>query len=239
MKLLLVEDERRMAQALSELLRQEGYEVDAFSDGSEGALAAASGIYDLIVLDVMLPGRDGFSIAREARRAGVSAPILMLTAKGEVEDKVRGLDEGADDYLTKPFLTQELLARLRALSRRGSSTAPSEELVCGDVALDPATFSLENPLTGETVRLSEKEYRILEYFLRNRGRILTREQLAERIWGLESDAEYNKVEVYLTFTRKKLAFVGSRAEIKAVRGIGYELRCSEARPWGRGGGGAG
>ncbi len=229
MKLLLVEDERRMAQALSELLRQEGYEVDAFFDGSEGALAAASGIYDLIVLDVMLPGQDGFSIARGARQAGASAPILMLTAKGEVEDKVRGLDEGADDYLTKPFLTQELLARLRALSRRGAATALSEMLVCGDIALDPATFSLENPLTGETVRLSEKEYRILEYFLRNRGRILTREQLAERIWGLECDAEYNKVEVYLTFTRKKLAFVGSCAEIKAVRGIGYELRCSEER----------
>lgn len=225
MKLLLVEDERRMAQALCELLRQEGYEVDSFADGEEGAIAARSGVHDVIVLDVMLPGKDGFAIARELRAAKISTPILMLTAKGEVEDKVRGLDQGADDYLTKPFLAQELLARLRALARRGAAASGPDVLVEGDIALDPATLVLENPRTGESVRLSDKEFRILEYFLLNRGRILSREQLAQRIWGLESDAEYNKVEVYLTFTRKKLAFVGSRTEIKAVRGVGYELRC--------------
>ena len=230
MKVLLVEDERRMADALVELLRQEGYEVDHFANGVEGALAAEHGSYDAIVLDVMLPGKDGFAIAADLRRANVTTPILMLTARGEVEDKVRGLDSGADDYLTKPFLTDELLARLRALTRRGAGTSASESLSQGDIALDANSLTLRNVEGGEEVRLSEKEYRILEYFLRNHGRILTREQLAARIWGLDSDAEYNKVEVYLTFTRKKLAFVGSSAKIKAVRGVGYELRFDDRGP---------
>lgn len=226
MKLLLVEDEQRMSQALTELFRQEGYDVDAFADGAEGALAAESGIYDAIVLDVMLPGKDGFAVARDVRRAGVITPILMLTAKGEVHDKVAGLDSGADDYLTKPYLIEELLARVRALVRRGAGT-PVERLGAGDIALDEATLMLENTRTGESVRLSDKEFRILEYFLRNRGRILTREQLAQRIWGIESDVEYNNVEVYLSFTRKKLAYLDANVTIKAVRGVGYEMRVAE------------
>ncbi|MEI3377350.1 MAG: response regulator transcription factor [Coriobacteriales bacterium] len=223
MKLLLAEDERRMAEALLALLKQEGYDVDWHADGTEALLAAQSGIYDIIVLDVMLPSQDGFSIAHELRRAGTATPILMLTARGELEDKVRGLDSGADDYLVKPFLTAELLARLRALSRRGDTAGSGGELSVGDIALDEPTLTLRNTQTGESVRLSDKEFRILEYFARNRNRILTREQLAQRIWGSDCDAEYNKVEVYLTFTRKKLAFVDSRIQIKAVRGIGYEL----------------
>lgn len=227
MKLLLVEDETRMAQALMELFTQEGYDVDAFVRGDEGLLAAKGGSYDVIVLDVMLPGKDGFAFARELRQDGISTPILMLTARGQVEDKVAGLDSGADDYLTKPFLMPELLARLRALTRRGQGGVTVNGLRAGDIALDEASLELENVNTGETVRLSDKEFRILEYFLRNTGRILTREQLASRIWGLESEAEYNKVEVYLSFTRKKLAFVGSRAQIKAIRGVGYELSFAE------------
>lgn len=224
MKLLLAEDERRMADALLELFRQEGYEADWFANGDEALLAARSDIYDVIILDVMMPGKSGFAIARELRRDGVGTPILMLTAKGEVEDKVQGLDSGADDYLTKPFLTDELLARLRALARRGSSAPATDALIAGDIALDECGFVLWNTRTDESVRLGDKEYRILEYFLRNRGRILTREQLAQRIWGYDSDAEYNKIEVYISFTRKKLAFIGSEVKIKAVRGVGYELR---------------
>lgn len=226
MKLLLVEDEQRMLQALTELFRQEGYDVDAYADGAEGGIAAESGIYDVIVLDVMLPSKDGFAIARDVRRAGITTPILMLTAKGEVQDKVAGLDTGADDYLTKPFLTEELLARVRALVRRGTGAAV-DRLEAGNIALDEATLMLENTETDESVRLSDKEFRILEYFLRNRGRILTREQLAQRIWGVESDAEYNNVEVYVSFTRKKLAYLDANVTIKAVRGVGYELRVSE------------
>lgn len=224
MKLLLAEDERRMAEALLELLRQEGYDVDWFANGTEALLASQTNVYDALILDVMLPGSDGFAITSALRREGISTPILMLTARGELEDKVQGLDSGADDYLTKPFLTEELLARLRALVRRGSGLNEDAQLSGGDIALDETTLTLRNVHTGESVRLGDKEFRILEYFLRNRGRILTRDQLAQRVWGYDSDAEYNKIEVYLTFTRKKLAFIGSASKIKAVRGVGYELQ---------------
>jgi DNA-binding response OmpR family regulator len=223
MRLLLVEDEKRMAQALCEILRLEKYEVDHYGNGLDGLAAIESCIYDIVILDVMLPGIDGYEIAKRARRKGITTPILMLTAKAELDDKVTGLDSGADDYLTKPFMTQELLARLRALVRRSLGTA-SGALSWRDISLDSGSLILSCTSNGLSVRLSEKEYRILEYFIANRGQILTREQLATKIWGFDSDAEYNNVEVYLSFTRKKLAFVGAKTEIKAVRGIGYELR---------------
>lgn len=224
MRLLLVEDEKRMAQALCEILRREKYDVDHFVDGISGLDAVESDIYDIIILDVMLPGMNGFDIAKKARQAGIRTPILMLTAKGELDDKVEGLDSGADDYLTKPFMTQELLARLRALARRNINTDDGT-LTFGDISLDTNTSTLSCTSNGQSVRLSEKEYRILEYLIANQGQILTREQLAVKIWGFDSEAEYNNVEVYMSFTRKKLTFVGAKTEIKAVRGIGYELRC--------------
>lgn len=224
MKILVVEDEKRMAQALCQLLRLEHYEVDHCDDGLEAAAAIESGIYDAVVLDVMLPHKNGFEIAGEARRKGIKTPIIMLTAKGELDDKVTGLDCGADDYLTKPFLSRELLARIRALLRRSGRTADGS-LSYGDIALDKNTAALSCTANGQSVRLSEKEYRLLEYLIVNGGQILTREQLALKIWGYESEAEYNNVEVYLSFTRKKLAFVGAQTQIKAVRGLGYELRC--------------
>lgn len=226
MRLLLVEDERRMAQALSELLRQEKYDVDCCYDGDSGLNAAESGIYDLIILDVMLPKRNGYEITRRLRKGGIHTPTLMLTAKSELDDKVTGLDCGADDYLTKPFMTRELLARLRALLRRNTDTQDGT-LKFGDISLDSKTYALCCSITGQSVRLSEKEWRILEYLIINQSQILTREQLAVKIWGYESDAEYNNVEVYMSFTRKKLAFVGARTEIKAVRGVGYTLRCED------------
>lgn len=223
MRLLLVEDEKRMAQALCELLRLEGYEVDWFGDGAEGLDACETGVYDIIILDVMLPSLNGFEIAHRARQSGVTAPILMLTAKAELDDKVTGLDSGADDYLTKPFMTKELLARLRALGRRSLGT-PDGRLTFGDISLDTNSLTLSCTANGQSVRLGEKEFRIMEYLMSNAGRILTREMLAVKIWGFESSAEYNNVEVYMSFTRKKLAFIGARTEIKAVRGVGYELR---------------
>lgn len=226
MRILLVEDEKRMAQALCEILRLEKYEVDHCENGPEGLTAAKSDIYDLIILDVMLPGMNGFEIARQARRAGIRTPILMLTAKAELDDKVTGLDSGADDYLTKPFMTKELLARLRALGRRNINT-PDGTLTFADISLDTNTSMLVCSTSGQTVRLGEKEYRILEYLIANAGQILTREQLAVKIWGYDSEAEYNNVEVYMSFTRKKLAFVEAKTKIKAVRGIGYELRCCD------------
>lgn len=224
MRLLLVEDEKRMAQALCEILRQEKYEVDHFANGLDGLAAIGSEIYDTIVLDVMLPGMSGFEIAQKARQLGIKTPILMLTAKAELDDKVEGLDSGADDYLTKPFMTKELLARLRALSRRNINT-PDRTLTFADISLDMNTTTLSCTTNGQSVRLSEKEFRILEYMISNNTQILTREQLALKIWGFDSEAEYNNVEVYMSFTRKKLSFVQAKTEIKAVRGIGYELRC--------------
>lgn len=225
MRLLLVEDEKRMARALCEILRLEKYDVDWCDDGFSGMDAVESGLYDLIVLDVMLPGKSGFDIVRQARCSGIKTPILMLTAKGELDDKVTGLDSGADDYLTKPFQTRELLARLRALGRRNINSTDGT-LTYGDISLDTNAFTLSCTTNGQTVRLSEKEYRILEYLIANQGQILTREQLAVKIWRYESDAEYNNVEVYMSFVRKKLNFVEAKTEIKAVRRIGYELRCN-------------
>ena len=171
----------------------------------------------------MMPEMNGFEVARRARNNGVKTPILMLTAKSQLDDKVEGLDSGADDYLTKPFQTKELLARLRALGRR-SAGFQDGSLKYGDLSLNMSNATLTCIPTGQSVRLGEKELRILEYMFGNQGQIMTREQLAVKIWGFENEAEYNNVEVYMSFTRKKLAFVGSKVEIKAVRGLGYELR---------------
>ncbi len=223
MRILLAEDEKRMAAALVALLKQEKYDVDHVADGASALEALESGIYDIAVLDVMMPEMNGFEAARRARAKGVKTPILMLTAKSELDDKIIGLDAGADDYLTKPFQTKELLARLRALGRRSASFQDGS-LHFGDLSLDTAKATLLCTSTGQSVRLSEKELRILEYMFAGKGQILTREQLAVKIWGYESEAEYNNVEVYMSFTRKKLAFVGSNVEIKAVRGLGYALR---------------
>ena len=225
MKVLLAEDEKRMNRALCELLRQEGYDVDSVENGADALDAIESGVYDMIVLDVMMPGMNGFDVARQARASGVRTPILMLTAKSELDDKVEGLDSGADDYLTKPFMTRELLARLRALGRRGLPTEDGS-LTFADLSLDVKNATLRCK-TGKSVRLGEKELRIFEYLIANQGQVLTREQLALKIWGYESDAEYNNVEVYMSFARKKLSFIGSSCEIKALRGIGYEMRCRD------------
>ena len=226
MRILLVEDEKRMAQALCEILRLEKYEVDHYVNGLDGLAAIESDIYDIIILDVMLPGMNGFEIAKRVRSQGIATPILMLTAKAELDDKVTGLDSGADDYLTKPFMTKELLARLRALGRRKLDTTDGI-LSFADITLNTSTLTLSCVTNGQSIRLGEKEYRILEYMIANSGQILTREQLAVKIWGFESEAEYNNVEVYMSFTRKKLSFVEAKTEIKAVRGIGYELRCAD------------
>ncbi len=227
MKVLLAEDEKRMNRALCEILRREGYEVTAVDNGEDALFELQSDLYDLCVLDVMMPGMNGYKVAKSARSSGIRTPILMLTAKSELDDKVEGLDSGADDYLTKPFMTEELLARLRALTRRNLPTNDGS-LAYEDLSLDVknAVLKCEN---GQSVRLGEKELRILEYLIANQGRVLTREQIALKIWGYESDSEYNNVEVYMSFARKKLSFVGSRCEIKALRGIGYELRCRDVQ----------
>ena len=227
MKVLLAEDEKRMNRALCEILRREGYDVTAVDNGEDALYELESGVYDLSVLDVMMPGMNGYNVAKQARRSGIKTPILMLTAKSELDDKVEGLDSGADDYLTKPFMTKELLARVRALGRRNLPTNDGS-LTYEDLTLDVknAVLKCDN---GQSVRLGEKEMRILEYLIANQGQVLSREQIALKIWGYESDSEYNNVEVYMSFARKKLAFVESKCEIKALRGIGYELRCKDVQ----------
>ena len=227
MKILLAEDEKRMNRALCEIMRQEGYEVTAVDNGEDALYEIESGVYDLVVLDVMMPGMNGFEVAKKARKEGIRTPILMLTAKGELDDKVEGLDSGADDYLTKPFMTKELLARLRALGRRNLPTNDGS-LTYEDLTLDVKNAVLKCA-NGQSVRLGEKELRIIEYLIANQGQVLSREQIALKVWGYESDSEYNNVEVYMSFARKKLAYVESRCEIKALRGIGYELRCKDVQ----------
>ena len=228
MKILLVEDEKRMADAVAEIFRQENYSVDVCYDGCDGMNHVLSELYDVIVLDIMLPGMSGIEIVQKARKEKIKSPILLLTAKSSIEDKVNGLDCGADDYLTKPFEVKELLARIRALGRRNLA----EETDCieaGDLVLHNDSLLLSCHTTGEEMRLGDKEYKIMEGLMSGYGRIVTRESLALRVWGADAEAEYNNVEVYISFTRKKLKFIGTAMEIKAVRGVGYELREKEAK----------
>ena len=226
--IFIVEDDKNIREIETYALKNSGYEIEEFEGATGFYKRMEKKLPNLILLDVMLPDDDGLNMIKTIRRRSEwkNIPIILVTAKTSEMDKVRGLDTGADDYLTKPFMTKELLARLRALLRRNIDTADGS-LKFGDILLDSKTYELSCEATGQSVRLSEKEWKILEYLIANQNRILTREQLAVKIWGYESDAEYNNVEVYMSFTRKKLAFVGAKTEIKAVRGVGYELRCGD------------
>lgn len=219
MRLLLIEDEFRLCEALCETFVREGYTVDSAHNGKEGLVLAQTGLYDAILLDVMLPLLDGFSVLRQLRAEGFTTPVLMLTAKGELDDRVRGLDYGADDYLCKPFETKELLARLRAATRQRGRI--EDLLAFGDIVLSLKKREISGP--AGSVRLGAKEFRFLELLLRNKKQIMTKDLLTEKIWGLNSEAEYNSTEVYATFVRRKLRFVGSRVRLKAHRGMGYIL----------------
>jgi DNA-binding response OmpR family regulator len=225
MNLLLVEDETAFADALCCVLNQEDYRTDVVSDGEEGYARAVSGIYDLIILDVMLPSRDGLSILKELRRQKITTPVLLLTAKSQLEDKVRGLDLGADDYLTKPFMMEELLARLRVLARRQGNTI-DHTLYFNDLELDVKQYLIRCPKTDKSVTLGMKEFQLLEIFMRNQNQIITKDQLIEKIWGYDNDAEYNNVEVYISFVRKKIQFIGAGVSLRAKRGIGYLMEGS-------------
>lgn len=223
MKILLIEDEKRMSAAVSELLKQEGYTVDVKDEGLGGYDAILQNTYDAVICDVMLPGMNGFEIVKMARGEGVSTPVIMLTAKSDITDKVTGLDCGADDYLTKPFQIEELLARLRALIRRNIKDTDGI-LSAYDLNLNTKSLNLICTTTNKEIRLPEKEFKIMECLISNNGQILSKEQLAMKVWGYNNEAEYNNVEVYISFTRKKLKFLGTKTEIKSIRGIGYELR---------------
>lgn len=220
MKVLIVEDERQLSDILVTLLTQKGYAADAVYDGADGEEYALSGIYDVIILDIMLPKKNGLEVLRAIRKAGVSTPVLLLTAKSEVEDKIAGLDHGADDYLTKPFSSGELLARIRALTRRKGAYV-GDELCYGDTILNRDTHEISR--RGSTVKLGLKEYQILEMLMQNSGQIIPKERFIEKIWGFDAEAEYNAIEVYISFIRKKLFAIDSGMQVKAVRGVGYAL----------------
>lgn len=227
MRVLLVEDERNLSAAICKLLEKERITADPVYNGTDGLDWALSTEYDAIILDVMLPGMDGFSVLRALRKEKVTTPVLMLTARTALEDRLTGLDSGADYYLPKPFESAELISCLHAITRRGSS-APMMSLHYGDLALEQKDGRLKNTENGQAVKLGAKEYQLMELFLRNPGRILTKEIMQDRVWGLESDAEYNNLEVYVSFLRKKLGFIGSRTRIRVTRGVGYALEEEEA-----------
>ena len=220
MTILLVEDESRLAAALLELFHTEKYLADHADNGEDGLYAALQKDYDVIVLDVMLPKMDGFAVVHALRRAGKKTPVLMLTARDEIRDKIEGLDQGADDYMTKPFVPAELLARVRALSRRQGEVL-LDELRFGDLCLSLATNELS--ANGKTVRLAFKEAELLKLLLANKGAILSKETILRKLWGDESDAVENNVEAYISFLRKKLAFLESSVKIQALRRQGYRL----------------
>ena len=220
MRILIVEDEVRLAETLRQLMEDQRYQVDTVYDGADGVDYGLAGQYDLIILDVMLPKVGGFQVAQRLRAAHVSTPILMLTARDEVSDKISGLDCGADDYMTKPFDTGELMARVRALTRRQGEVL-SEVLTVGDLSLDCTSRLLS---AGErSVRLGFKEFEVLRLLMVNNGNVVTKETLISKIWGLDSEAEDNNVEVYISFLRKKLAFLNSQVAISTVRKVGYFL----------------
>lgn len=226
MRVLVIEDEVRLAATLRDLLELDGYTVDVCHDGESGLDNALSAIYDVILLDVMLPKLDGFTVLRRLRAAGDGTPVLMLTARSEVSDKVQGLDCGADYYLTKPFEPRELLACVRALIRRQPELRTGNEgLTCGDLRLGRSTFSLT---CGErSVRLSRKEFDMMELLMMNQKQVLTKETLLLKIWGYESEAEDNNVEVYISFLRRKLEHLHSKVKIRTIRMVGYCLESPE------------
>ena len=226
MRILIIEDEVRLAGTLADLLRRQGYAADTCHDGLTGLDNAASGIYDLVILDAMLPGLDGFSLLQQLRAGGSAVPVLMLTARSDSADKVRGLDSGADYYLTKPFDAQELLACVRLLLRRsGGESRTDDAITCGDLRLEPGTFLLH--CAARSVRLSRKEYDMMELLMRNQKLIVTKERLLLKVWGYDTNAEDNNVEVYISFLRRKLAHLRSGVKIKTVRMVGYCLEVEE------------
>ena len=223
MRILIVEDEKHLADSLSYLLKSRGFETEVAYDGETGAEFAELGIYDLLILDVMMPGLDGYALARKVRAQRCSTPILMLTARSELEDRIEGLNAGADYYLTKPFDSRELLACINALLRRQGREV--DELRCGNTSIELGTGML--CCGAERIRLSAREFDVMRLLMQNKEQILPKEVILSRVWGLESNAVENHVEVYVGFLRKKLKSIGSNLRIEAIRRMGYHLEVDE------------
>lgn len=220
MKILIIEDEKPLANALAEILKRSGYLSDITNDGEEGLAYALTEIYDFIILDLMLPKLSGMELLKKLREKKVFTPVLILSAKSEISDRVSGLNLGADDYLTKPFSSEELIARVRAVSRRRGEVS-SDMLEFGSLLLNTGTYELSDG--NKSIKLGVKEYQIMEMLMAAKGNLIPKERFMEKIWGYDSDAEYNAIEVYVSFLRKKLTAISAKTTIKAVRGVGYSL----------------
>lgn len=220
MRVLIIEDNIRLAQSIQDILKQIRYDSDICTDGISGSYQLREGAHDAVVLDLMLPGKDGITLLKEAREQGCRIPVLILTAKSEVEDKVRGLESGADYYLTKPFDKQELLAVMKAVIRRRGELLPDSLVFC-DLTLNQNDYTLSGP--EKSIQLGKKEYDILQILMRNHDRIISKETLLLNVWGSQSEAVENNVEIYISFLRKKLAFLNVRVSIVTIRNLGYRL----------------
>jgi len=221
MKVLLIEDDEMLAEAVSQILSKNNYSVDVSHDGEYGLDCASSGIYDIILLDIMLPVLDGIQVLRQMRQEGITTPVIMLTARGELRDKVQGLDCGADDYVAKPFETEELLARIRAVVRRKGDYHNEGKLTYGDLSFNPHTKEIEKD--GQILLLSTKESQILELLMEYSPCSLSKERIIEKLWGYDADATDSHVETHVSLLRKKLRQIGSSSSIRSVRGVGYLL----------------
>jgi DNA-binding response OmpR family regulator len=219
---LLVEDDPRVARVVARALVEADHRVDLVHDGADGIARAEGGAYDLVVLDVMLPGIDGYEVARQLRRQRVRVPILMLTARDAVADRVHGLDAGADDYLTKPFALEELLARVRALGRRGNDGVAEDLLRVGDLTLDPGRHEVRRD--GRSIELTAREFDLLAYLMRHAGKVLNKTQIIDHVWGFDAAATSNVVEIYIHYLRDKIDHGFSRPLIRTVRGVGYTIK---------------
>ena len=227
MRILVVEDEYKLADVIAARLKKENYEVDISLDGEDGLYNAESGIYDLIILDVMLPKMNGFEILREIREEGITSKVIMLTAKSMLEDKLEGLTGGANDYVTKPFHMDELLARVNIQLRQDSTNIKKDYIEFEDIRLNTETSALTCTATGDSINVINKEFQLLEYFINNPNRILSKEQIYDKVWGYDNEIESNNLEAYLSFIRKKLKAIGANVNIKAVRGMGYRMEKAE------------
>ena len=223
MRILIIEDEFKIADVIASRLRKEQYVVDVFGDGEEGLDNALTNIYDLIILDVMLPKINGFKILEELRKEKIDAKIIMLTAKYMLEDKLKGLNNGANDYLTKPFHIDELVARVNIQLRVNNSQVVKDSIEVGDLKLNLKTATLCCTTTNESIEVVCKEFLLLEYLMQNANQVISREQIYDKVWGLDSEIESNNVEAYISFIRKKIKAIESNVQIKAVRGLGYKL----------------
>ena len=229
MRILIVEDEYNLADVVKSALKKENYEVDISTSGDEGLDNALTNIYDLIILDVMLPKVNGFDILKEIRNNNINTKVIMLTAKAELEDKLSGFNLGADDYLTKPFHIEELVARVNIKLRKQNKFKSLDYIEIGDLRLNIKKSILSCLSTSDEVEVSKKEFMLLEYFIKNPDTIISKEQLYDNVWGLESEIWSNNLEAYLSFIRKKLKIIGSSVNIKAVRGFGYKLEVEDEK----------